>query len=963
MKYMNYFHSSYLVTFLILTFVFATFINGQNISQWDNVPEFIKKTKSFKRHEDFYRKRALPGDEYPAKRFDEAIKNEIALELHSRKNISSQNYQPWVNIGPLSITYTYPAGWGACSGRIRGLVVHPTNANIVYIGPASGGLWKTTDGGNSWREISNTTFSAITFGAITLDPNNPNIIYAGTGESRYGFNSTSFNGDGLYKSTDGGDTWIRITTLGTSTHFAAIKVAPGNSNILLAALAQGYWKSAYPASAGIWKSSDAGLNWTKVIDVYNGFDVAFDQVTPNKAYAACGGADMGAGFYISTDNGSTFEYSSSGMPTSSQIARMQIAQSLSTPSKIYALVYRGDEVTPQTELYVSENSGSVWTQIAPGKQFAGTYDGNEYSDQGGYDLCIAVSPVNDNKLLIGNVELIGSTDAVNFNYIRYGSENAWNSACHVDYHVIVFAPSDPQIVYLGCDGGIYKSTDGGLTWQHKNYGISTIQFYRFASHPTNKNILHGGAQDNGNFITNDMGSTNWVTTQTGDGMETFYSITGDTLFSSTQNGGLSRRIGNGDFYSIRPEWVGKKTVWTAPFFRHPSISSTIYTANDYFWRSTDAGDTWLKSASPVSSARALNTVAQSPVNPNKLIAAASLYTNTPELYESNDEGSTWSSVAENLPQPTVWIERVKFHPTQENTVFAVLSGFSNARVLRSTNLGTEWTDISGNLPQVPCNDIFIDPLNTNKIFVANDFGVYYSEDSGINYQRLSEGMPFVPVISFDYFASNGLRLLRAGTHGRGIYQISLDPGASSGVAVSGAVNYSNSSRVPLANLRVCLVKQDIVVDSVITNASGSFQFNSVPAGSYNFILKEFPAAGGVNSTDALVIRRYLTGLTTFDSLQIKAADVNGSKTINSTDALLIRRKIASVDTAFKAGDWVYENPDINVNGVNIVQNILVLCTGDVNGSFNPAAVTNKSTGHLRAPKKNKIINSTKYSFK
>lgn len=955
-------HSSFLIALLFFSFTFCDLSFSQLQSTWDNVPAFIKKTKSFKRHEDFFRKRALPADEYPARKFDEALKTEIAAELHSRKS-NKINFMPWVNIGPISITYTYPAGWGACTGRIRGLAVHPSNPNIVYIGPASGGLWKTTNGGDTWREVSNTTFSAVTFGAVALDPNSPNTIYAGTGEARYGFNSTTFNGDGLYKSTDGGDTWIRITSLGTSTHFSSIKVSPSNGNIILAALAQGYWKSSYPASAGIWKSTNAGINWTKVIDNYNGFDVAFDPVIANRAYAACGGADVGAGFYVSTDNGSTFEYSSTGMPTSSQIGRMQFSQSLSAPSKIYALIFRGDEVSPQTELYVSENSGAAWTQVANGKQFAGTYDGTEYSDQGGYDLCIAVSPVDDKKMLIGNVELIGSTDAVNFNYIRYGPDNAWNSACHVDYHNIVFAPSSPATAYLGCDGGIYKSTDGGATWQNKNNNISTIQFYRFASHPTNKNILHGGAQDNGNFATNDMGNTNWFTTQTGDGMETFYSITGDTLFSSTQSGSLSRRIGSGDFTSIRPSWNGKKAVWTAPFFRHPNVSATIYTANDYLWKSTDAGDSWTQLPGPVSSARALNTVAQSRVNPSKLIAAASQYSNAPELYVSSDEGNTWTSIAENLPQPTVWIERVKFHPVQENTCFVVLSGFNGPRVLRSTNLGVNWTDISGNLPQVPCNDIFIDPVYVNRIFVANDFGVYFSDDSGVNYARLGEGIPYVPVMAFDYFAGNGLRLLRAGTHGRGIYQLTLDLSTPPASSISGNINYSNTSKWPLANIKVCLVNQGNVIDSTFTNSAGSYQFNTVQNGTYNILLKEFPAAGGVNSTDALVVRRYLTGLTVLDSLQIKAADVNASKSINSTDALLIRRRIANVDTAFKAGDWVFENPYFTVDGTNVTQNILVLCTGDVNASYNPVQATNKSTGHLRSSKKSKIIHQARYSYK
>lgn len=937
-------------------FFFSIFTYGQQTSLWDSVSADLRKTKSFKRYEDFYRKRSLPDDQFPNEKFSAALQNEISLELQQKGKNIQQKFTPWTNVGPLGITYTFPAQWGVCSGRIRGMAIHPSDPNTVYVGPAAGGLWKTTNGGDSWREVSNSTFSAITFGAITIDPNSPNTIYAGTGEARYSFNSTTFNGDGLYKSTDGGTNWIRITTLGTSTHFSSIKVSPFNSNILLAALAQGYWKAAYPASAGVWRSSDAGLNWTKIIDSYNAYDVSFDPSVQNRAYAACGGADSKAGFYVSTNNGTSFTLSGSGLPAASNIGRIQFTQALSNTSKIYAIVYHADNITLKTEVYLSANSGASWSQLAAGKQFGGTYNGTNYADQGSYDLCIAVSPVNETRILLGNVELMSSADAQTFSYIRFGSNFAWSSACHVDYHVIAFSPSSPSTVYLGCDGGVYKSTDGGATWNNKNNGISTIQFYRLASHPKNSSIIHGGAQDNGNFITTDQGVTNWTSTTTGDGMETFYSITGDTLFAATQNGNFMRKDGTNAFVGISPPWTGTNPAWTAPFFRNPKISHTIYAANNYFWKSTNAGTNWTRSAASLSSSSPITSVAQSPVNTNKMIAALSQYTNSPLVFVSTDEGSTWTSVTANLPSPTVWIERVKFHPTEENTVFAVLSGFTGARVLRSTNMGSSWVGIGGNLPQIPCNDIFIDPLYTNRHFVANDFGVYYSEDSGVSYTRLSDGIPYVPVVSFSYYSYNGTRLLRAGSHGRGIFQLNLDQGSV--FSLSGKITYANISVSPIKNAKVLLIKQGVTIDSVITDASGNYLFNSVQNGTYNIKLKNMPVAGGVNSTDALQIRRYLAGLSTFDSLQIKAADINLSGSINSTDALLIRRRLALIDTAFTAGDWVFENPYIVINNSAAPQNIRVLCTGDVNGTFLPVVLLDKSTGYVPFIKQRKTtINS------
>lgn len=936
---LGFYKRSVFLQVIIISFLFtltSPFIFAQLSSFWDQIDPKLKKKKSFIRYEEFFRKRALPEERFPADKFSTVLENQVKIDQQASNLEKRKIRNSWTPIGPTGLNITYPSIWGVCSGRIRGLAVHPTNPDIVYAGAASGGLWKTTNGGTSWTEVSNAAFAAISFGAITIDPNSPNTVYAGTGEARGGFNATTFNGDGLYKSTDAGATWTRITVFGTSTQFSAIKVSPYNSNVLLASIAQGYWKLGYPASAGVWQSLDAGINWSKVFDTYDAFDVAFDVATPNRAYAAVGGSGTTAGFFVSSDNGATFNMSSNGLPTTSQIGRIQIAQAPSLPTKIFSLIYRSDEVTPTTELYVSENSGETWTQLAPGVQFAGTYDGTSYSDQGSYDLCISVAPDDPNNVLIGNVELSRSTNGTAFTPVRNGGETAWYSACHVDYHVIVFSPSSPSIVYLGCDGGVFKSTDAGATWRNVNNGLSTIQFYRLASHPVSSAILHGGAQDNGNFGTNDLGTTNWVTTQTGDGMETFYSISGDTLYASTQNGALSRRDGAaGNFYRITPAWTGKSTVWTAPFFRHPFLSSTIYTANDYLWKSTDAGENWSRtSTDPVATARAINSVAQSSVNPKKLAASASFYTNAPELYVTSDEGVNWTSVSANLPAPTVWIDKVKFHPVEENTLFAVLSGFQGARVLRSTDFGATWENIGANLPQIPCSDIFVDPVLPDNYYVANDFGVYWSGDKGVSYTRLGDGMPYVPVIAFSYFSNSGTRLLRAATHGRGAYQLRLDSGVST-FAVKGKLTYANSSATPLPNISIILKSPTATIDSAKTDINGNYSFNSVPNGNYTFEITKFPVWGGVNSTDALMIRRYLAGLITFNSLQIKAADVNGSSTINSTDALLIRRRLASLDSTFKAGDWAFEIPDIIVNNGNVSFDLNVLCSGDVNGSYNP----------------------------
>jgi photosystem II stability/assembly factor-like uncharacterized protein len=776
-------HRAVLISVIAAAFAFLLpdFLLAQALSPWDEVPEEIRTRNSFKRFEWFYRQRAFPFDTIQHSVYATELNREGARWLDRHSALT------WSQIGPRSIVSTWPPQWGNMSGRVRAVAVHPTDPDFLYIGAASGGLWKTTNGGGVWAKLSE-DFASNAFGAIAIDPQNPNIVYAGGGEAVQFSNTWIYPGRGLYKSTDGGSTWTQITNgFGDMTHFGALVVSPHNSSIVFAALGSGNtFLGTNLQNEGIWRSTDAGITWTRTLNVQDAFDIIPHPTDSSVVYAATGGATSTSGFHISTNNGSTWTTSNSGLPAASQIGRIQITLCRNSPAIMYAVIYGSST----TRAYKSTNGGASWGQISSGVQLGGTYNGTTWADQGWYDLTIAVHPINPDIVYIGNVELHRTTNGQDFLPVRsptgpFGGTRAWDSPMHTDYHKIVFSESNPNTIYAGGDGGIYRSTDGGVTWPSINTLISSIQYYRISSHPTNPDIVIGGAQDNGNYRTADRGATPWAIVTTGDGMESFFDHTNpNNVYMSTQNGNLLKSISGGlygTFSGISPPWESTPN-WITPYFMHPTNNQIIYAASRRFWRSTNAGSNWV-AISPSITTNAIHTVSQSRVNHDMFILAAGGTSNqNPQVMVSDDGGSSWRNVS--IPGPARYISRVVTHPHNAQMVFAVRSGFGSGKVYVSADFGDTWTNISGDLPDIPHNDLFIDPLRPYDYYVANDFGVYLTTNGGTTWTPKSTGMPIVPVLDFDYFHSNGTRLLRAGTHGRSAFESPLSPDTAASIFVS-----------------------------------------------------------------------------------------------------------------------------------------------------------------------------------
>lgn len=772
-----------LLTGILLVFMVLLLSDAysQPVSKWDQVPASVKKRNSFKRLEWFYRPRMNEQDVFPRQFIDKQKEEEYAksqLKAGS-ESLSAQ----WTNIGPVGIDcagdFMVPH-WGVLSGRVRGLAIHPTNPDIVYAGAASGGVWKSTDGGQNWVDKSG-NLNSLTFGAIALDPSNPDVVYAGTGEYHWILTERFYSGDGLYKSTNGGDNWTKVNgEFGLVTHFSDLVISPHNPNLIMAAVAKNLQNAA--PNEGIWRSEDGGQHWVCVLPGEGLYDLSFHPVDANIVMAACGNEQAQAGMLMSADGGLTFAPINTGLPAFNHIGRIQFDLSTSNPLVMYAVIY-DKNILPggmSTTVYKSTNGGGSWVQISAGVNLC------EFSDQGFYDLCIAVDPINPDHVFVGNVEFIQSTNGETFTPVRNpagpgGGNDPFDSYTHLDHHIIGFAPSDPSVIYVGCDGGVFKSTDAGASFFAMNTNINTIQTYRVASHPSNPDILYTGAQDNGFVSTHDRGATPFKLELLGDGTECFVDYSNhDIVFFATIGGYFARSVNGGQSWDlvVDPITLNDSSAFLCPYWQHPTNPEVIYGClKQKLYKSTDKGLTWAYTTPLPIVGSAIYSAAQSPVVPNNLMVAAR--NGEKSLVRSLDGGTSWDDITHNLGAVAGGnFMRLQADPFDGNTFYLLKNAYSGAIVIKTTDFGVTWTDISSNLPKVPVNDLFVDPVNAGVMYLGNDFGVYRTTNQGENWERMNNGMPFVPVLDFDCFDFEDTRLLRAATYGRGIFELDLNDQSS-----------------------------------------------------------------------------------------------------------------------------------------------------------------------------------------
>ena len=769
------------VTALSVCSLFLVAAAAQENDSGFESPDSIKQ-----REEWYHHQRAFPLKHIPAGLRVNALRTRQVMEAQAMAAMEPSATSAWSFIGPeptiplLSEAFT---GSPNVSGRVTAIAVDPTNASVIYIGGADGGVWKTTNGGTNWTPITDSQVS-LAVGSIAIDPSNHLNIYVGTGEDNN--NQDGYTGAGILKSTNGGTTWTNLpgpfvgpfdsTTGGGS--IGSLAVHPTNGQILLAG-------ATLEGADGVYRSTDGGSTWTLVLGG-SGFPataVVFDPTNGNNAYAAIGyvGGNSANGVYGSTDGGQhwTALLTAGAAPA----GRIALAIAPSSPSTLYASIgYASIGSTSDGSLYAmykTTNSGTSWTKL--------TATPNYCNPQCWYDMALAVAPNNANVVFAvgayqystnSQTTVIRTTNGGTNWSLLGGGANGVN--VHTDGHAVAFS-ADSGTVFVGSDGGVWTSTNvtaSTVNWTSLNSTLGITQFYNhLAVDPTNVSRAFGGAQDNG--PQEYTGSLTWNgVAPCGDGgfaaidplsVNTVY-VTGHgpCIEKSTTGGGL------GTYSAVAPTIPNTDRVaFIPPVVLDPSSPLNVYVGANVLFQSTDGASTWTAIPVDLTHGGTLSIVAVAPSDSNTIYTGsddALVAVSTDALLGST---SKWFNIS---TASTRAITDIKVSPTSSTTAYVTYGGFSGftdkvGHVFKTTTGGTSWTDISGNLPNVPVTSIEIDPDIANTYYVGTDVGAFYTSNGGSTWSVLGTGLPNVGVMSLEL--QEATRTLVAGTHGRSAWSLNL----------------------------------------------------------------------------------------------------------------------------------------------------------------------------------------------
>ena len=672
---------------------------------------------------------------------------------------------------PLSGIKFRNIGPAVTSGRISDFAVNPTNISEYYVAVSSGGVWKTVNAGTTYEPIFDSQGS-YSIGCVTLDPNNSNVVWVGSGENN-NQRSVAY-GDGVYRSEDGGATWKNMG-LKTSEHIGSVVVDPRNSSIVYVAAIGPLWKEG--GERGVYKTVDGGKTWSQVlkIDDHTGvnelvmdprnsdvlYASAFQRRRHDYAYVSGG---PGSGIYKSVDGGKTWEKANTGLPPADK-GRIGLAISPANPEYIYAVV----EAAKDAGFYRSTNRGASWQKMSS-HQNGGNY----------YNEVIADPKDPHTVYTMGYAISISKDGGKNFNPIGEKSK-------HVDNHALWINPSNTNHMINGCDGGIYETWDGAKTWQYKT-NLPVIQFYKVEVDNTEPfYYVYGGTQDNFSLggpsrTRNENGifNSDWFVTNGGDGFESAIDpYNPNIVYAQSQHGGIVRfdKV-TGESIGIQPKpRKGENEYrwnWDAPLQTSAHKRGRIYFASNKVFRSDDYGNTWQVISEDASRNMDRNklplmgkvwsidasgkndgtapygtvsALSESPKNENLIIIG----TDDGLIQVTADGGKTWKKTdgVTGVPSMT-YVYHVFASQHDENVMYATLNnhkrGDFKPYIYKSTDKGTTWSSITANLPERgSAFSISEDHVDSNLLFAATEFGVHFSNDGGKSWRQLKGGLPTIAI--------------------------------------------------------------------------------------------------------------------------------------------------------------------------------------------------------------------------
>ena len=731
------------------------------------------------------------------------------------KSISSNNSlflktSNWQAVGPFS--HTINGSWSAGQGRVNVVYVDPTNSSVIYIGSPAGGIWKSTNAGTSWSPLSD-ELPQIGVSGIVTDPSNSNIIYIATGDKDAGDTYSI----GVLKSTNGGLTWntTGLSFTNTSTRAADIHIHPTNSNILWVA-----------TSVGLYKTTDAGTTWTKVINA-NIKDFKLKPGDPNTVYAV-----TTTSFYKSTDAGSTFSVITSGLPASSG----RLAVDVTAANSSYVYVLSANTSNGFQGLYRSTDSGTNFTKTTS------TTDIFE-STQAWYDMALAVSPTNADVVFTGCLNIWKSTNGgTSFTKVNSWSQPTAAAYTHADIHFLRYYGSN---LYCGSDGGIYVSSNDGTSFTSKTTGLQIGQFYKVAVSKQSANNMVGGLQDNGGYA---YSSSSWKNYYGADGMDTAVDPNNSSkYYGFIQNGGTLYITTNGGT-SLTSSVAGPASGnWVTPLVTN-SLGE-VFAGYTKVYRLN--GNAWV--AGTTTFASNIETLTVDPSNDNNMYASDGT-----TLYKSTDKGVNFTSVS-TFPAT---IKDVKVHSTNSSIIYVVTQGTAGL-VYQSTNGGTTFTSISSGLPSIGKNCIVHqanDPQNT--LYVGTTLGVYHKEDSMANWLPFDTGLPNVSVTDLEInYIDN---VIIAATYGRGIWKSAITtttvvdtqaPTTPTNLAASGITSNSVTLSWTASTDNIGVTSYEIFNGSSLVTSTSGVSLNLTglsPSTVYSFSIKAKDAAGNTSSSSNVV---------------------------------------------------------------------------------------------------------------
>ena len=740
----------------LIAFSALLFIGCKNNSEENSEEKEIGKMEY--PAEWMYNQRAYPNN-YINK---EAYKEAIAQSKQILANRAPEAVGEWTFIGPLNT-----------GGRVTDVAISPDNDDHLYVATATGGIFRSYDGGTNWTSI----FDEVTkpsIGDIAISQSNPQRIYAGTGEANGSATDGAYFGDGIYRSDDAGDTWTNVG-LPESNHIGRIVVDPTNPDrVFAAATGELYGKN---VERGIYRTTNGGTNWEKVLFVTDStaaIDVAMNVANTNIIYAAMwertrkpwqrdyGGVT--SAIHRSMDGGTTWTElgAANGLPApNAQTGRIGIAVSESDPSTVYARFTTNEITNEFNGLYKSTDNGDNWTLVTS----AGALSGID-ANFGWYFGNVRVNPTNSSEVYIVGFDIAKSTN----------SGSSWNTlnGMHVDHHALDFSRTNSSFMLAGNDGGAYISNNGGNSWTHFE-NLPITQFYNIEVDYQHPERLYGGTQDNNTIRTLTGSANDWNSIIGGDGFHVNVDpIDNNYVYGESQYGNLRRSTNGGTSFQNGTNGISgsDRVNWNTPVILSPFNPEMMFYGSNKLYTSS----------------RAVSWTAISPdltdgLHPSgslafgTLTAIAASYNNLDVIYTGSDDGNvnvtfdggtTWTDVSAGLPDQ--YITSIAMVPSDDMIAYVTVSGFKyldyTPRVFKTTDGGQNWTDISSNLPNIPVNDIITYPAE-NILFVATDLNVWYSKDDGANWTILGNNLPLTVVMDLKFHEPT--QTLYAGTFGRGMH--------------------------------------------------------------------------------------------------------------------------------------------------------------------------------------------------